>query len=103
MPSSDAELVVQACRGDTEAFALLVERHQDYVYNAAVHMVGSADLAEDIAQEVFLKAFRGLRSFRHHDQLRAQPLAQAPASARHVESGQHQECRRSGARPGLAR
>ena len=63
-PCSDAELVVRTCSGDTDAFAVLVQRHQDYIYNAALHMVGSAQQAEDVAQEVFLKAFRGLRGFR---------------------------------------
>ena len=63
-PCSDAELVVRTCSGDTDAFAVLVQRHQDYIYNAALHMVGSAQQAEDVAQEVFLKAFRGLRGVR---------------------------------------
>ena len=35
--ASEAELVRRACKGDTEAFAELVGRHQDYIYNAVTH------------------------------------------------------------------
>jgi RNA polymerase sigma-70 factor (ECF subfamily) len=61
---SDADLVVQACGGETDAFALLVSRYKDRIYNAAVHLVGATEDAEDIAQDVFLKAFHGLKGFR---------------------------------------
>jgi len=61
---SDAELVTRACGGETQAFAMLIERHQDNMYNAIAHLMGSVQDAEDIAQEVFLSAFRNLRKFR---------------------------------------
>ncbi len=61
---SDAELVRRTCRGESDAFALLVSRHQDYVYNAVVHLVGQGWDAEDLAQEVFLKAYRSIGGFR---------------------------------------
>jgi RNA polymerase sigma-70 factor (ECF subfamily) len=61
---SDSDLVLRACRGDTDAFADLVDRYQDYIYNAVVHMVGPSADAEDLAQEAFLKAFRSLKGFR---------------------------------------
>ncbi len=60
----DMELVARTCGGETEAFAVLVSRHQDYIYNAVFHLIGAAQDVEDIAQEVFLKAFHGLSGFR---------------------------------------
>jgi RNA polymerase sigma-70 factor (ECF subfamily) len=60
---SDAELVQQAQTGRREAFGLLVERHQDYVYNSVCYLVGSGQDAEDIAQEVFVSAYRALGRF----------------------------------------
>ena len=60
----DMELVQRACGGESEAFAELVARYQDYIYNAVIHLVNAAPDAEDIAQEVFLKAFRSMARFR---------------------------------------
>ncbi len=61
---SDAELVRQARRGNVSAFGDLVQRHQDYIYNAVFHLVSDEQDAEDLAQEVFLRAYDGLESFR---------------------------------------
>jgi RNA polymerase sigma-70 factor (ECF subfamily) len=60
---SDEELVEKSQAGRAESFGLLVERHQDYVYNAVCHLIGSGQDAEDIAQEVFVSAFRALGGF----------------------------------------
>ena len=57
---SDPELVERARGGEREAFGLLYRRHQAYVYRFARAMTGSAALAEDIAQEVFLALLRDL-------------------------------------------
>ena len=64
----DAELVVRTCRGDNDAFAELVARYQDYMHNTIGHMVGFGQDAEDLTQEVFLKAYRGLGGFRRRAQ-----------------------------------
>ena len=61
---SDAGLLSLARGGDVEAFGRLVERNQDYIYNAVYHLVGSEQDAEDVAQEVFMRAYRGLGGFR---------------------------------------
>ena len=61
---SDADLVTRTCSGEAQAFGALVSRHEGHIYNAVVHLVGSGPDAEDIAQEVFMKAFRGLGGFR---------------------------------------
>ncbi|MGD2175731.1 MAG: sigma-70 family RNA polymerase sigma factor [Candidatus Brocadiaceae bacterium] len=62
-PPSDADLVRLARQGEDQAFGDLVERHQDYIYNAVFHLVGSEKDAEDLAQEVFVRAYEGLGSF----------------------------------------
>ncbi len=62
--ASDIELVGRARSGDTEAFRVLVERHQDHIFGAVCHLVGSRPDAEDIAQDVFLLAYRNLGAFR---------------------------------------
>jgi len=60
----DKALVRRAQRGDREAFARLVARHQRYVYNLAYRLLRNTHEAEDLAQEVFLRTWRGLDSFR---------------------------------------
>lgn len=52
--------VVQAQRGDQDAFAKLVEAYQMPVYNLAYRMLGNAAEAEDAAQEAFLRAYTKL-------------------------------------------
>jgi RNA polymerase sigma-70 factor (ECF subfamily) len=61
---SDTELVVRAKKGGTEAFSVLVQRHQNLVFNLSYRFMRDPTLAEDAAQEAFLKAFRLLRGFR---------------------------------------
>src|SRR6476619_4965210 len=52
-----------ARRGDREAFGRLVRRHQRRVYSAALHILGNHSDADDVTQETFVRAFRGLASF----------------------------------------
>ena len=61
---TDLELVVRAKKGDTEAFSALVQRHQRMVFNLAYRFLRDVTLAEDMAQEAFLKAYRLLDGFR---------------------------------------
>lgn len=59
----DAELVAQTLAGSTRAFRLLVERYQRPVLSLIARMAGDLSLAEDLAQEVFVKAYRKLGTF----------------------------------------
>jgi RNA polymerase sigma-70 factor (ECF subfamily) len=59
----DGELVRRAQRGDREAFAGLVERHQRTVFALVSRLIRPSDLVEDLAQEIFLKVFRTIRSY----------------------------------------
>jgi RNA polymerase sigma-70 factor (ECF subfamily) len=62
MPT-DAELVASALRGSEEAFRDLVLRFERPVYALILRMVHDAETAEDLAQEVFVKAYRHLASY----------------------------------------
>ena len=64
MAWTDAELVRRTRAGDREAFGVLVERHRRTIYVLALQKGLQAAEAEDVAQEVFLKAYRGLEGFR---------------------------------------
>jgi len=57
--------LVEAClAGRPGAFDLIVERHQRSVYHLCCRFVGNPEDASDLSQEVFLRAYRGLRGFR---------------------------------------
>lgn len=58
-----ATWVQRAQDGDTEAFRSLVEAYQVPVYNLCYRMLSQADEAEDASQEVFLRAYRGIRRY----------------------------------------
>ena len=63
MGRSDEELV-QACQaGESSAFDVLVARWEDRIRGAAYRFLGSEEEARDVAQEAFLKAYRGLAGF----------------------------------------
>src|SRR5436305_6281461 len=55
-----------ARRGDRDAFGRLVRRHQRRVYAAALHILGNHSDADDVTQEAFVRAYRGLGSFDGH-------------------------------------
>ena len=61
---SDAELVKRFKSGDFDAFDAIVRRFQDRIYRLACVWCYDRQRASDVAQEVFLRGFKGLRSFR---------------------------------------
>jgi RNA polymerase sigma-70 factor, ECF subfamily len=62
-PAEDAELVRRALQGSQEAFRDLVVRFERPVYSLLVRMVQDPMTAEDLAQEVFVKAYRRLSTY----------------------------------------
>jgi RNA polymerase sigma-70 factor (ECF subfamily) len=62
--ASDADLMTRARRGDEAAFEQLVRKHQRYVFNVAYRVLDDTAEAEDVTQEAFVRAWRGLPSFR---------------------------------------
>ena len=64
MGRSDEELVEAVRAGEASAFDVLVGRWEDRIRGAAYRFLGSEDEARDVAQEAFLKAYRGLSGFK---------------------------------------
>jgi RNA polymerase sigma-70 factor (ECF subfamily) len=62
--AADLELVRRAQAGDELAFGLLVERNRRAVFRAAYAALGSADDAEDVAQDTFVTVYQKLSGFR---------------------------------------
>ncbi len=61
--TQEREWIKRAQGGDTEAFGLLVERYERRVFSLAYHLVNSREEVEDLAQEIFVKAFLGVRGY----------------------------------------
>lgn len=61
--ADEADDLDLARRGDRDAFGRLVRRHQRRVYAAALHILGNHSDADDVTQEAFVRAYRGLGSF----------------------------------------
>lgn len=70
LPADETALIQRSQAGDADAFGELVIRHQDFVYNLALRVVGEAAEAEDIAQDAFVRAWMGLANFRGQAQFR---------------------------------
>lgn len=56
--------MLQAKRGDTAAFEMLVEIHAHFVYNLALRVVRNPQEAEDLSQEAFVRAWQAMPRFR---------------------------------------
>lgn len=67
---TEADLVERARRGDAQAYADLVRRYQEVAFRTAYLIVGDGNDAADVAQNAFLKAYRGLARFRSGTPLR---------------------------------
>lgn len=66
----DERALVEACvAGRPGAFDLIVERHRRPVYQLCFRFVGNHEDASDLSQDVFLRAYRGLRNFRGQSSL----------------------------------
>lgn len=63
MNTDDYQLVVQAKKGDDQAFSQIVETYQSSVYNLCYRMLNNAGDAEDAAQETFLRAYKSLKKY----------------------------------------
>lgn len=68
LPFDDAALVEACRRGEMPAFAALVERYQDRLYNALLRTCGDREAAADLCQEAFVKALERIGQFRGHSQ-----------------------------------
>jgi len=67
-PTSDQLLVLRVQSGDQKAFELLVAKYQRRIFRLISRFVRDAALAEDVAQETFLRAYRAIGQFRGDSQ-----------------------------------
>jgi RNA polymerase sigma-70 factor (ECF subfamily) len=65
----DPRVVQRAQRGDEQAFSAIVTEYQGAVFNFVLRSVGDRELAEDLTQDVFLRAWRSLPSYGYRAQL----------------------------------
>ncbi|NQW26696.1 MAG: sigma-70 family RNA polymerase sigma factor [Flammeovirgaceae bacterium] len=65
---SDRELLLLYKQGDEQAFSMLLERHKDRVYTTVYLIVKDKYLAEDLLQEVFIKAITMIKADRYKDE-----------------------------------
>lgn len=61
--ADDRDLVTATLAGHREAFDVIVERHRRQIYQLCFRFVGNHEDASDLAQDVFLRAYRGLGNF----------------------------------------
>lgn len=61
---SDIEIIEQVLRGYHAEYAVLVNRYQSYVFTIALRYVKSREDAEEVAQDIFIKAYRALADFK---------------------------------------
>lgn len=61
---SNSELVKKSQLGDRSAFEQLVIRHQELVFSLAYKLTGNSEMANDVAQEAFIRAWKAIEKFR---------------------------------------
>jgi RNA polymerase sigma-70 factor (ECF subfamily) len=64
LPEIDDTLIEQALKGDQKAFAELVSRHKEAVFHVVLRIVRNREVAADLVQETFMKAFGSLQTYR---------------------------------------
>jgi RNA polymerase sigma-70 factor (ECF subfamily) len=67
--ADDRALVEAFLGGRREAFDVIVERHRRHVYQLCFRFMGNHEDASDLAQDVFVRAFKGLRNFKNEASL----------------------------------
>jgi RNA polymerase sigma factor (sigma-70 family) len=61
---SDSEIISLVLKGDHNAYALLVERYKSYVFTLTLRFIKSREDAEEVSQDIFVKAYRSLAHFK---------------------------------------
>lgn len=64
MQYTDEQLMLRLKNGDKKAFSALVERYRDRIVSYAYRMVGNSELAQDVAQEAFVRVYKSAGTFR---------------------------------------
>ena len=71
MRTADGYIISQCLNGNSAAFGFLVDKYKESVYALAYSMLRDFQDAEDVAQEVFLKAYRKLNTLKRYDRFHA--------------------------------
>lgn len=66
MINNDIVDIGQVLDGNANAFSHIVERYKDKAFNLAFRICGNREDAEEVAQDAFLKAYRGLKGFKQN-------------------------------------
>ncbi|MEI9945020.1 MAG: sigma-70 family RNA polymerase sigma factor [Chitinophagaceae bacterium] len=61
---NDTEIISKVLSGDQQAYAGLVSRYQSYVFTLALRFTRNREDAEEVSQDIFIKAYRALADFR---------------------------------------
>lgn len=61
---TDSEIIGRVLKGEQQAFAELVSRYQNFVFTITLRYTGNREDAEEVAQDIFVKAYRSLADFR---------------------------------------
>lgn len=64
MTTNDQIIINQIINGDTNAFAILVERYKDLVFTLALRMLKNKEEAEEVSQDTFIKTYKALHKFK---------------------------------------
>ena len=64
MKETDEDIIVRVLNGDRNAYALLVDKYKDRVFSLVKGIVRNREVAEELAQDVFVKAYKSLKNFR---------------------------------------
>ncbi len=67
--NSSADLVARACQGDQEAFRLIFERYSRPMISFIYDLVSNREVAEELTQETFVRAYRSLHTLREETKL----------------------------------
>ncbi len=62
--TADIDIITRILDGDQQAYALLVDRYQNFVFTITLRYIKSREDAEEVAQDVFVKAYRALKDFK---------------------------------------
>jgi len=60
----DMEIISRILKGDQQAYSVLVERYRNFVFTLVLRYINSREDAEEVAQDVFVKAYRALADFK---------------------------------------
>jgi RNA polymerase sigma factor (sigma-70 family) len=61
---TDTEIISRVLKGDQQIFAQLVDRYRNYIFTLVLRMVENREDAEEVSQDIFVKAYRSLADFR---------------------------------------